>query len=302
MGASANHNPRTTNLSPVFVLAIFRKEVNQFFSSPIAYIIMGVFLTAVGLLLWVFPDTSLLDNGYADLGTFFTLTPYVLLFLVPAITMRSIADEVRAGTLEWLLTKPVSRWGVVLGKFAASWLLVAVTLLPTLLYYVTLYQLGSPVGNIDSAGVFGSYTGLLLLAGVFVAIGLWASSLNDNQVVAFVLGVFFCFLLYVGLNAVAGLSALGGFSYYLSYFALDEQYRALGRGLIDSRNVVYLLTLTAFFLLLTLTRLRTSADQLLFISHEVHLVGETAGRWLDLSYAYRLNPAGTGRAAGTKLE
>lgn len=237
------------------MLAIFRKEVDQFFSSPIAYIIMGAFLTAVGLLLWVFPDTSLLDAGYADMGAFFSLTPYVMLFMVPAITMRSIADEVRAGTLEWLLTKPVSRWGVVVGKFGASWLLVVLTLLPTLLYYVTLYRLGSPVGNIDSAGVFGSYIGLVLLAGVFVAIGVWASSLNDNQVVAFVLGVFFCFLLYVGLSALAGLLAPGGLAYYLSYFALDEQYRALGRGLIDSRNVVYLTSLIVFFLLLTVNQL-----------------------------------------------
>ncbi|QJD77334.1 gliding motility-associated ABC transporter permease subunit GldF [Spirosoma rhododendri] len=237
------------------MLAIFRKEINQFFSSPIAYIIMAVFLTAVGLMLWVFPDTSLLDAGYADLSAFFSLTPYVLLFLVPAITMRTIADEVRSGTLEWVLTKPVSRWGVVGGKFLACWLLVLITLLPTLLYYLTLYQLGSPVGNIDSAGVFGAYTGLLLLAGVFVAIGLWASSLNDNQVVAFVLGVFLCFLLFVGLGAIASLPILGSAGYYVGYFALDEQYRALGRGLIDSRNVIYLLSLMAFFLWLTVNRL-----------------------------------------------
>ncbi|QDK82734.1 gliding motility-associated ABC transporter permease subunit GldF [Spirosoma sp. KCTC 42546] len=240
------------------MLAIFRKEINQFFSSPIAYIIMGVFLTAVGLLLWVFPDTSLLENGYADMGTFFNLTPYLLLFLVPAITMRSIADEVRSGTLEWLLTKPVSGWGIVGGKFLASWLLVVITLLPTLVYYYSLYQLGSPVGNIDSAGVFGSYLGLVLLAGVFVAIGLWASSFNDNQVVAFVLGAFFCFLLYVGLGALAGLSLLGGLSYYLSLFALDEQYRALGRGVIDSRNVIYLLSLLVLFLFLTTNRLKST--------------------------------------------
>lgn len=241
------------------MLAIFRKEVNQFFSSPIAYIIMGVFLTAMGLLLWVFPDTNLLENGYADMGAFFNLTPYLMLFLVPAITMRSIADEVKGGTLEWLLTKPVSRWGVAGGKFLASWLLVILTLLPTLLYYVTLYQLGSPVGNIDSAGVFGSYIGLVLLAGVFVAIGLWASSFNDNQVVAFVLGVFFCFLLYAGLSSLAGLNALGGAAYYLSWLALDEQYRALGRGVLDSRNVVYLVSLIVLFLLLTTNRLKQSA-------------------------------------------
>jgi len=237
------------------MLAIFRKEISQFFSSPIAYISMGVFLTAVGMLLWVFPDTSLLENGYADMSLFFTLTPYVLLFLVPAITMRAIADEVRAGTLEWLMTKPVSRWQIVGGKFLASWLLVVLTLVPTLIYFVTLYQLGSPVGNIDSAGVAGSYVGLVLLAGVFVSIGLWASSLNDNQVVAFVVGVFFCVLLYVGLSSLAGLSIFGGLAYYLSYFALDEQYRALGRGLIDSRNVIYLCSLIGLFLLLTVNRL-----------------------------------------------
>ncbi|GAB3737053.1 gliding motility-associated ABC transporter permease subunit GldF [Spirosoma lituiforme] len=240
------------------MLAIFRKEINQFFSSPIAYIIMGVFLTAVGLLLWIFPDTSLLENGYADMGTFFNLVPYVMLFLVPAITMRSIADEVRSGTLEWLLTKPVSRWGVVGGKFLASWLLVILTLLPTLIYYITLYQLGSPVGNIDSAGVFGSYVGLFLLAGVFVAIGLWASALNDNQVVAFVLGVFFCFLLYAGLSALAGLSIAGNFSYYVSLLALDEQYRSLGRGVIDSRNVIYLISLIFLFLFLTANGLKST--------------------------------------------
>ena len=207
-------------------------------------------------MLWVFPDTSLLENGYADMGTFFNLTPYLMLFLVPAITMRSIADEVRSGTLEWLLTKPVSRWSIVGGKFLASWLLVIITLLPTLLYYFTLYQLGSPVGNIDSAGVFGAYIGLMLLAGVFVAIGLWASSFNDNQVVAFVLGVFFCFLFYIGLSALAGLSFLGGAAYYLSLLALDEQYRALGRGVVDSRNVIYLLSLIVLFLLLTTNRLK----------------------------------------------
>lgn len=238
--------------------AIFRKEINQFFSSPIAYIIMAVFLTAIGLMLWVFPDMSLLENGYADMGTFFYLTPYVMLFLVPAITMRSIADEVRTGTLEWLLTKPVSRWRIVGGKFLASWVLVVLTILPTVLYYITLYQLGSPVGNIDSAAVVGSYIGLALLAGVFVAIGLWASSLNDNQVVAFVLGVFFCFLLYVGLSSIAGIGALGSLGYYFSYIALDEQYQALGKGLIDSRNVVYLVTLMVFFLLITANRLRRS--------------------------------------------
>ncbi len=151
---------------------------------------MAAFLLAVGLIVWVFPDSNVLDYGYADLGAFFNLTPFVLVFLIPAVTMRSLAEESRTGTLELLLTKPLSDASLVLGKFLANWLLVAIMLLPTLLYYFSVYQLGNPPGNVDSAAVFGSYIGLLLLSGVLTAMGLWASSLNDNQIVAFVIGVF----------------------------------------------------------------------------------------------------------------
>lgn len=238
------------------MFAIFRKEINQFFGSAIAYIIMGTFLAVVGLLLWVFPNTNLLDYGYADLGQFFVLTPYVLLLLAPAVTMRLLADERRAGTLEWLLTKPVGRWGVVLGKFGAGWLLVALTLLPTLLYAYSLYRLGSPPGNLDGAVVAGSYVGLLLLAGVFVAVGLWASSLNDNQVVAFVIGAVACLLLYAGLSTLSGLLGTSDAAYWLDYLSLDGQYEDLGRGLLDTRNVIYLLSLTALFLTLAERRLQ----------------------------------------------
>lgn len=239
------------------MLPVFRKEINGFFSSPVAYVIMAVFLTAVGLMVWVFPDTSLLEYGYADLGVFFNLAPYVMLFLIPAITMRSIAEEVRTGTIEWLLTKPLTRWQLILAKFAANWLLVVLLLLPTLVYYYSVYQLGNPSGNIDSASVFGSYVGLLLLGGVFVAVGLFASSINENQVVAFVLGVFLCFLLYVGISSVASLDFWGTLSYPLTWIALDEQYQALGRGLIDSRNVLYLLSVITVFLYLTEWRMTT---------------------------------------------
>jgi ABC-2 type transport system permease protein len=233
------------------MLPVFRKEINGFFSSPVAYVIIVVFLTALGLMLWVFPDTSLLDYGYADMGVFFNLTPYVMLFLIPAITMRSIAEEVRAGTIEWLLTKPLTRWQLVLAKFVANWLLVVLLLLPTLVYYFSVYQLGNPPGNLDSASVFGSYVGLLLLGGVFVAVGLFASSINENQVVAFVVGVFLCFLLYVGIGAIASLEFWGTLAYPLTWLALDQQYQALGRGLIDSRNVIYLLSVMTVFLFLT---------------------------------------------------
>lgn len=236
------------------MLAIFQKEINSFFSSLVAYIVMAVFLTAIGLLMWVFPDTNVLNYGYADMGTFFSLTPYVFLFLIPAITMRSIAEEVRTGTMELLLTKPLSDWQLVIGKFLANWLLVVITLLPTLLYYYSLVQLGNPIGNIDTGAVLGSYVGLGLLGAVFVAVGVWASSLTDNQIVAFVVAVFVCFLLYVGIGAVAQLDFWGAAAYSLSWISLDEQYADLGRGLVDSRNVVYLLSIVLLFLWFTQQR------------------------------------------------
>lgn len=238
------------------MLAIFNKEINTFFSSLTAYIVMAVFLTAVGLLIWVFPDTNVLNYGYADLSTFFTLTPFVLLFLIPAITMRSLAEEVRNGTIELLLTKPLSDWGLVFGKFLANWVLVVLTLAPTLLYYYTVYQLGNPVGNIDTGAVFGSYIGLLLLSTVFVAVGLWASSLSDNQIVAFVLAVFICFLLFAGIGAIAKLDFGSEWTYPLSWISLDQQYADLGRGLVDSRNVIYLLSVTSLFLWFTQNQIR----------------------------------------------
>lgn len=233
------------------MFSIFRKEINSFFSSLTAYIVMAVFLTAVGLLLWVFPTSNVLDYGYADLNSFFYITPFVLLFLVPAVTMRSFAEEVRNGTIELLLTKPLSKWQLVMGKFWANLALVLLTLAPTLLYFFTVYQLGSPVGNIDTGATIGSYIGLSLLCAVFVAVGIWASSLTDNQIVAFIVGVFVCFLLYVGIGAVASLDFWGNAAYPLSWAALDQQYADLGRGLIDSRNVIYLLSIAALFLWLT---------------------------------------------------
>ncbi|MCE6988300.1 gliding motility-associated ABC transporter permease subunit GldF [Dyadobacter sp. CY323] len=236
------------------MLAIFRKEIGSFFNSLIAYIVMAVFLTAIGLIVWVFPESNILDYGYADLGSFFSLAPYVLIFLIPAITMRSLAEESRNGTLELLLTKPLHDYELVIGKFLANWVLVLLTLLPTVLYYYSVYELGNPVGNVDSAAVFGSYIGLLLLSGVLVSMGLWSSSLNDNQIVAFILGVFLAFIWYVGFGAVSALFGSGAFAAFFSWAALDQQYLALGKGLLDSRNVIYLLSLMAFFIFLTLWR------------------------------------------------
>lgn len=212
---------------------------------------MAVFLTAVGLIVWIFPESNILDYGYADLGSFFNLAPYVLLFLIPAITMRSIAEESRTGTLELLLTKPLRNRDLILGKFFANWVLVSIAILPTLLYYFSVYELGNPKGNIDSAAVFGSYIGLLLFCGVLVAMGIWSSSLNDNQIIAFIVGVFIAFIWYVGFGAVSVLLDSGFFAELFSWLALDQQYSALGKGLIDSRNIIYLLSLMIFFLFLT---------------------------------------------------
>jgi ABC-2 type transport system permease protein len=233
------------------VRAIFQKEIGSFFNSPIAYIVMAVFLTAVGLIVWVFPDSNIMDYGYAEMGSFFQLAPYVLLFLIPAITMRSLADEIKTGTLELLLTKPLLNRDLILGKFFANWTLVLITLLPTLIYYYSVYKLGNPEGNVDSAAVFGSYIGLILFSGVLVSMGLWASSLNDNQVVAFILGVFTAFIWYVGFGAVSDLAGTGPVAEVFSWAALDRQYHSLGKGIVDSRNLIYLLSLMTFFLFLT---------------------------------------------------
>jgi ABC-2 type transport system permease protein len=239
------------------VLAIFQKEIGSFFNSLVAYIVMAVFLVAIGLIVWVFPESNVLDYGYADLNSFFSLAPYVLIFLIPAITMRSIAEERRNGTLELLLTKPLRNRDLVLGKFLANWFLVILTIIPTGIYYFSIYQLGSPVGNVDSAAVFGSYIGLLLLSGVMAAMGLWSSSLNENQIVAFVLGVFIAFVWYIGFSSISSLFDNGATAEFFSWLALDEQYRALGKGLVDSRNVIYLLSLIAFFLTLTHWRIES---------------------------------------------
>ncbi|MCF0061479.1 gliding motility-associated ABC transporter permease subunit GldF [Dyadobacter chenwenxiniae] len=237
------------------MFAIFQKEIGSFFNSLIAYIVMAAFLTAVGLIVWVFPDSNILDYGYADLGSFFQLAPYVLLFLIPAITMRSIAEEARNGTLELLLTKPLQNSELVLGKFFANWVLVALTLLPTLIYYYSIYKLGNPEGNVDSAAVFGSYIGLLLFCGVIVSMGIWTSSLTDNQIVAFIVCVFLAFIWYIGFGALAQLAGVGPVAELLNWAALDQQYLALGKGLVDSRNIIYLLSLMALFLFLAYWRI-----------------------------------------------
>jgi ABC-2 type transport system permease protein len=230
------------------MFTIFKKEVNQFLNSLLGYMVLVVFLVATGLQFWVFPGNNVLDYGFAEMSGFFGLTPLVFIFLIPAITMRTFAEEKKSGTLEWLLTKPLSEWSILFGKFLACWFLVILALLPTLFYFLSLWLLGSPVGNIDAAGVSGSYVGLILLAGVFCGIGIFGSCLTDNQLVAFVLSVFLSFLMYSGFSSVANIDVWSAASPVLTYLSLDFHYQALGKGLIDLRDVVYFLSVTSLML------------------------------------------------------
>jgi ABC-2 type transport system permease protein len=192
-----------------------------------------------------------LEYGYADMGTFFALAPYVYIFLIPAITMRSFAEEKRAGTMELLLTRPLSDWDIILGKYLAGLLLIIFSILPTLIYYFSISYLGDPAGNIDTSGVIGSYIGLVLLGAAFCAIGLFSSSLTTNQIVSFILGAFFCFLLYAGFDSISNLNLWSANVLIIRQLGMNYHYDALGKGLIDSRDLIYFLSLAMLFLLLT---------------------------------------------------
>lgn len=233
--------------------SVFVKEFRSFLNSLIAYLVMVVFLTAMGLLVWVFPDTSVLDYGFADMLTLFSLAPYVFIFLIPAITMRSFAEERRNGTLDLLFTKPLGEWEIIFGKFLASLTLVFITLMPTVIYYFSISALGNPPGNIDTSAVTGSYTGLLLLSSVFCAIGLLASSITTNQIVAFIVAAFLCFIFFSGFHSVASLASSANISLLIKQTGILYHYETLSRGLIDSRDVLYFISLSFFMLLITKT-------------------------------------------------
>lgn len=233
------------------MIHVLSKEFNSFLNSLVAYIVIGVFLTAIGLLMWVFPETSVLEYGYADMETLFSLGPYVFIFLIPAITMRSFAEESKGGTLELLLTKPLTDWDIILGKFLACFFLFLLSLIPTVIYYLSVYALGNPVGNIDTPGVMGSYTGLVLLGAVFCAIGIFSSSITGNQIVSFIVGAFVCYFLFAGFESLSLLNVWSERSLFIKELGLLYHYEALSKGLIDSRNLVYFASVTAVMLLLT---------------------------------------------------
>lgn len=235
------------------MLAILLKEVSGFFSSLVAYITIATFLIVTGLFLWVFPESSILEYGYAGLDSFFNIAPYIFMFLIPAITMRSLAEERKDGTFELLATRPITDWDIVMGKFFAAIAIVFLTLIPTLIYYVTVYQLGVIMGNVDTGAVIGSYIGLFLLGAAFVSLGLFASSLGKNQVIAFTIAVFLCFLFFSGFDSFSQLLSLQDFNSYLAGLGISQHYQSISRGVLDTRDFIYFLSLCALFLVLTKT-------------------------------------------------
>jgi ABC-2 type transport system permease protein len=231
---------------------LFLKELNSFLSSLIGYITIIVFLAVMGLLLWVLPfGFNVLEFGYAGIDGLFVLSPWVFLFLIPAITMKMFAEEKKNGTIELLLTKPLSDISIIMAKFLAGVSLVVFSLLPTVVYIVAIYNLGAPKGNLDLGGIIGSYIGLLFLGGVFVSIGIFASSITNNQIVAFIVSVLLSAFAYIGFDAITSLGIFGNWDLAIKSIGINHHYTSISRGVIDSRDIIYYLSAMAFFLLLT---------------------------------------------------
>jgi len=236
------------------MISLLKKEINEFFSTITGYIVVLVFLLAIGLFMWVFPGQyNVLDSGYASLETLFTLAPWIFLFLVPAVTMRMIAEEKKSGTMELLMTRPISDLQIVISKYLAALVLVLIALIPTLIYFYSLYQLGNPVGNVDIAGTVGSYIGLFFLAAIYVSIGIFASSLTSNQIIAFIIAVLISFFFYMGFDFLSGMWIFGGIDTFIVDLGINAHYKSMSRGVIDTRDVVYFLSVIVVFIFLTKT-------------------------------------------------
>lgn len=232
--------------------ALFKKEISNFLGSLIGIMVVVVFLLITGLFLWVFQsDFNVMTFGYANLDSLFILAPWVFLFLVPAVTMRSFAEERRTGTIEMLLTKPLSDWQIVTGKYFAGVVLVIIALLPTLIYYISIYQLSLPVGNVDNGGFWGSYIGLFFLSATFVSIGLFCSSVTNNQILAFILSVFLCGFLYLGFDLIYSMALFGKVDLFIQQLGMANHYSSMSRGIIDTRDLIYFLSVIVLFLSLT---------------------------------------------------
>lgn len=242
------------------MFTLFRKEIFSFLNSLIGYLAIIVFLLINGIYLWGFPKLSvspIIENGYSSLDSLFQLAPYVFLILIPAITMRSFADEKRSGTIEMLLTKPLTDFQIIMAKYLAGVTLVFFSLIPTLVYALSVYLLGLPKGNLDMGGLWGSYIGLLFLASAFVVIGLFVSSLTENQIVAFILALVISGFAFTGFDFISDLSLFGKADLFILSLGIQAHYTSMSRGVIDTRDVLYFLSLIGIFLLLTKTVLES---------------------------------------------
>jgi ABC-2 type transport system permease protein len=239
--------------------AIFKREIRSFFASPTGYLVIGLFLILNGFFLWVLKGPfNLFDYGFADLGNFFLLVPWVFLFLIPAITMKSFSEEKKSGTLELLFIKPISLWHTVLGKFFGTLVLAVIALIPTLLYVYTVSQLGTTVGNLDIGLVAGSYFGTVFLMGCYTAIGLFASTLSENQIVAFLMGLVLCFGMYYGFEGLSTVFSGGLSSVVIQSLGMKYHFESIARGVLDTCDLVYFISLTAFFLFLSVVQLKNT--------------------------------------------
>ena len=240
------------------MFALYKKEIAGFFSSLTGYVVIIVFLVASGIFMWIIPgQTNVLDAGYSNIDTFFMLSPWVFMFLIPAITMRLLTDEINSGTIELLLTRPISDLSVVMAKYSAALTIAVISILPTFIYFISIYYLGNPLGNIDMGGTWGSYIGLFLLAAVYTSIGTFSSSLTNNQIVAFILSVVITLVFFYGFDAVSTIFTNSKAEYILQGFSINRHYQSISRGVVDTRDLIYFISLAVLFILATKFKLQS---------------------------------------------
>lgn len=243
------------------MITLLIKEIRSFLSSLIGYIAIGVFVTGIGTFMWLVPSDSassnVLDNGFANIDPLFVLAPWVYLFLIPAITMRSFSEEKKTGTIELLLTRPLTELQIVLAKYLAGVILVVVSLLPTLIYYYSVDQLiprdahGIAQYGVDTGGMWGSYIGLLFLGAGFVAVGTFASAISENQVIAFIMALLLCFITFIGFEFISSSGLFGKYDAFVKGLGMNEHYVSMSRGVVDTRDVIYFLSVIIVFNLLS---------------------------------------------------
>ena len=234
------------------MFTLYKKEISRFFASPVGYVVIAIFLLITGLFLWIFPgEYNVLDSGYANLDGFFVLAPWLYLFLTPAVTMQLFADENDKGTIELLYTKPLRKLSIIFSKYLAGLTLMLIALLPTIVWYISVILLAEPVGNVDVGAFWGSFIGLVFLAIAYVAIGVFSSSLSKNQLIAFVVAVTLCFSFFYGFELLSSVFASGNLSQIISSLGIDAHYVSMSRGVLDSRDVCYFLSVPTIFLVFT---------------------------------------------------